>query len=74
MFKRPHSHPATSTRGKRRWYLLLLVLPFIALLWPPSYNFRTPVLLGIPFFYWYQLLWIILTAILTVIIYRVEEA
>jgi len=48
---------------------LLLILPFIVLLWPPFYNFRTPDFIGIPFFYWFQLLWIIITAIITAIVY-----
>jgi len=60
------------TRKKRSWVLLLLLLPFIALLWPPFYNFRYPEFAGIPFFYWFQLLWIIITAIITAIVYLVE--
>ena len=53
----------------RRWLRLLLILPFIALLWPGFYNFRSPEFFGIPFFYWYQLLWIIITAVITAIVY-----
>ncbi len=56
-------------RNNRRWLRLLLILPFIVLLWPPFYNFRTPDFIGIPFFYWFQLLWIIITAIITAIVY-----
>ncbi|MBO9097398.1 MULTISPECIES: DUF3311 domain-containing protein [Rhizobium] len=50
--------------------LWLLVIPYIGLLWVPFYNFRDPVLFGFPFFYWYQLLWVPLTALLTYIAYR----
>jgi len=50
----------------------LLILPFIATLWPPFYNMLTPDLAGIPFFYWYQLLWIVITAILTAIVYAAD--
>lgn len=50
--------------------LWLLVIPYIGLLWPPLYNFREPALFGFPFFYWYQLLWVPITAILTWIAYR----
>jgi len=53
----------------RSWLLILLILPFIALLWPPFYNFTQPSFIGIPFFYWFQLLWIIITAIITSILY-----
>lgn len=56
-------------RRGRSWLLLLLIIPFIALLWPPFYNSHDPVLFGIPFFYWYQLMWIIITAIITAVVY-----
>jgi hypothetical protein len=35
----------------RRWYLLL-VLPFLGLLYPPLYATEDPHLFGFPFFYW----------------------
>ncbi len=41
-----------------------IVAPFVAMLWIPSYNKTNPKLLGFPFFYWYQLLWVIITAVL----------
>jgi hypothetical protein len=56
------------TRGKAysgRWKWLLAV-PFVALLWVPSYNAIEPALWGVPFFYWYQFLWLIITAILII--------
>ena len=56
-------------RSGRSWLLLLLLIPFIAMLWPPFYNFREPTFIGIPFFYWFQLLWIIITSIITAIVY-----
>ncbi len=57
------------TRRSRSWLLLLLLIPFIVLLWPPFYNFREPEFVGVPFFYWFQLLWIIITAIITAVVY-----
>jgi hypothetical protein len=57
------------TSQERRWFLILLLIPFIALLWPPLYNKYDPALLGMPFFYWYQILWILLTALLTALLY-----
>jgi hypothetical protein len=61
---------ATRPEKKRRsWALLLLLLPFIVLLIPPIYNHTDPELAGIPFFYWFQLLVIVLTAILTAALY-----
>jgi hypothetical protein len=53
----------------RRWYLLL-VLPFAGLLYPPLYATEDPELFGFPFFYWYQLAWVPLTAALTYLVYR----
>jgi hypothetical protein len=32
------------------------------MLWVPYYNRIAPELAGIPFFYWYQLVWIVLGA------------
>jgi len=47
----------------RPWYALL-ILPFVGTLIPAFYNHARPALFGIPFFYWYQLLWVPLTAAL----------
>ena len=49
---------------------LLLLVPYIGLLWVPFYNMKEPELLGFPFFYWYQLAWVPLTSILIWIVYR----
>jgi len=46
-----------------------LAVPFVVLLWVPSYNRITPALGGMPFFYWYQLAWILITVVLTVVAY-----
>jgi hypothetical protein len=53
----------------RAWYLLLL-LPFVGLLWPPFYAKATPKLLGFPYFYWYQFLWVPIGAAVTAVVYR----
>ena len=62
-------------RPKRRFRLvhLLLVLPYLAVLWPPFYNRLTPALAGIPFFYWYQMLWIAIGALVLLPVYFAEE-
>lgn len=52
---------------RRAWYALLL-LPFVATLIPAIYNRARPPLLGLPFFYWYQLAWVVLTAALLAIV------
>jgi hypothetical protein len=64
-----------ATRASKRKFkplLLLLLIPFIALCWPPFYNFRDPEFAGIPFFYWFQLLWIVITAIITAVVYLLD--
>jgi hypothetical protein len=60
-------------RSRTRRPRLLLLLPFVAMLWVPSYNSADPAWLGIPFFYWYQLLWIPLSSVLLAIVYRAEN-
>ena len=50
------------------WNVLLFV-PLIATLVPAWYNSRTPELGGIPFFYWYQMAWVPITVVLTIIVY-----
>ncbi|GHO45304.1 DUF3311 domain-containing protein [Ktedonospora formicarum] len=61
-------------RRSFRWIRLLLIIPFIGLLIPPFYNSLEPTFLDFPFFYWYQLLWIIITAIITATVYFLESA
>lgn len=60
----------TQSKGKR-WLYVLLILPFIATLWVPFYAGSSPELGGIPYFYWYQFLWVIITAIITAAIYLI---
>jgi hypothetical protein len=52
---------------------ILLLIPFIGLLWVPFYNRRTPELFGFPFFYWCQLAWDPVTALLIWIVYPNER-
>ncbi len=51
------------------WWYLLFVVQAVAVLWPPFFNRTDPALGGLPFFYWYQLLWVIIGAILTAVVY-----
>ncbi len=66
-------HDARKAR-RRRWWYLLFVAQFAAILWPPFYNRVEPAWGGIPFFYWYQVLWIVIGAVLTAIVYFATEA
>jgi FtsH-binding integral membrane protein len=60
--------PRESGRGSPWWYLLLLI-PFVAMFWVSSYDKLEPSWGGVPFFYWYQLLWILIGAVLTAFVY-----
>jgi hypothetical protein len=51
------------------WWYLLFVAQFVIVLWPPFYNRAEPYWLGMPFFYWYQLACVVLSAISTAIVY-----
>lgn len=62
-----------SPEPRRHPLRLLLLLPFIAMLWVSSYNRLEPELFGFPFFYWYQLLWVIISAALAAIVYKAEH-
>jgi hypothetical protein len=55
------------------WARLLLLLPFIAMMWVSSYDTTEPMVAGIPFFYWYQLLWILISAAIIAFVYAVER-
>src|SRR2546423_1882138 len=65
-----HQHRASRRPGslRRLWYVLLLV-EFVAVLVPNLYAHETPKAWGIPFFYWYQFVWIVGSAVLTAIVY-----
>lgn len=45
-----------------------LAAPFVALLWVPFYA-EGPALGGIPFFYWYQLVWVPASVLLMSVAY-----
>jgi uncharacterized protein DUF3311 len=58
---------------KRAVLVALLVLPYLGMMWVPSYNRVAPEIAGIPFFYWYQLLWIPLGSLLLFLAYLVRR-
>jgi len=59
---------STPTSARSSWWSLLLLIPFVALLWVPFYNRLDPTLFGVPFFYWYQFAWVILTSLIIVVV------
>ncbi|MEV0441527.1 DUF3311 domain-containing protein [Streptomyces spectabilis] len=50
-----------------------LVAPFVAMLWVSSYAKADPAFIGIPFFYWYQMLWVLISTVLTMIAYQLWQ-
>ena len=52
-----------------RLVYLLLAVPFVAMIWIGVYHRVEPPIWGIPFFYWFQFVWIIVAAVVTGIAY-----
>jgi hypothetical protein len=50
---------------RRALIALCLAAPYVAILWVGSYAETDPAFIGIPFFYWYQMLWVIIASALT---------
>jgi hypothetical protein len=65
------AHPSGSSRGRATWTIVavLLVIGVVGTLIVPIYARATPKAGAFPFFYWYQLLWIPLVAILSWVCY-----
>jgi len=66
----PEPEGKVESRPRRRRWVLLLLLPYLGLCFPIVYARSTPALWGFPFFYWYQLVWVILASALLAIVYR----
>jgi membrane protein implicated in regulation of membrane protease activity len=50
-----------------------LVAPFVAMLWVGSFAKTDPAFIGIPFFYWYQMLWVLISTALTMTAYQLWQ-
>jgi len=50
---------------------ILLAIPIAALVIVPIYARKSPELWGFPFFYWYQLLWVLICGLFTMAAHRV---
>ena len=78
MTHEPSDADRVERTGERRrpasnaWYLLFLI-PFATTLIPPIYNTKDPTLIGIPFFYWYLMAWVLITVVLMLIVDRFTE-
>ncbi len=50
--------------------VILLAIPCVAVLVVPWYNAVQPEWLGMPLFYWWQLLWVPLSSVFLAIVYK----
>lgn len=62
-------HNGSGENRPRRWWYALLLVSFVAVLWVPAFNRVEPEIWGIPFFFWYQFLWVIISALITALVY-----
>ena len=53
---------------------VLLLIPIVALIWVQPYARDTPELGGVPFFFWYQFLWVFVCAACTYSAHRLVLA
>jgi hypothetical protein len=61
------SQPAHKRAHPGIWITItiLLAASLVGVLWVPFYARTTPALGGFPFFYWYQLIWVPIVAVLS---------
>ena len=59
----PQRDARTTSPVVRVVVAVLLIAPFVVYLSVPSYAKVKPRLAGFPFFYWWQLVWVIVTAL-----------
>ena len=66
-------HPADRRGINHQPVNWLLLIPLLGTLIPVIYNRTSPTLGGIPFFYWYQMLWITISVVLTWVVFVVTR-
>lgn len=72
MSETPEARPPVVT-PVRVVIAICLLAPFVAMLWVGSYAKTDPALGGIPFFYWYQMLWVLISTALTMTAYKLWQ-
>lgn len=57
------------------WVLILVLLipPVVLPLWVPLYDKTDPTLWGFPFFFWFQFALILVSAVMTVLVYLISQ-
>ena len=71
---RESSAPA-SGRSTGLWVAIVVILipPVVVPLWVPLYDKTDPTLWGFPFFYWFQFLLILCSAVLTIVAFLLSR-
>ena len=67
------SRPARTNVGIWIVITVLFAAALIGTLWVPFYNHLAPVLGGFPLFYWYQLMWVPIVAIVSAAAYLLSR-
>jgi hypothetical protein len=63
----------TARAGRlKHWPRLLFLIPVAVVIWVPLYNRLAPELGGIPFFYWFQLAFVLIAACIVMGVYFIE--
>jgi membrane protein implicated in regulation of membrane protease activity len=73
MSQAPEAGRGATVTPMRVVIALCLIAPFVAMLWVGSYTKTDPAFIGIPFFYWYQMAWVLISTALTVIAYKLWQ-
>ncbi|CAM5473864.1 DUF3311 domain-containing protein [Streptomyces afghaniensis] len=73
MSQAPEAGRGATVTPMRVVIALCLIAPFVAMLWVGSYAKTDPSFIGIPFFYWYQMAWVLISTALTMIAYKLWQ-
>ncbi|MFE1246733.1 DUF3311 domain-containing protein [Streptomyces sp. NPDC058735] len=73
MSQAPESRRGPVVTPVRVAIAVLLAAPFVAMLWVGSYARTDPAFIGIPFFYWYQMAWVLISTGLTMVAYKLWQ-
>ncbi|MER7404385.1 MULTISPECIES: DUF3311 domain-containing protein [Streptomyces] len=73
MSQAPEASRGATVTPMRVVIALCLIAPFVAMLWVGSYAKTDPAFIGIPFFYWYQMAWVLISTALTMIAFKLWQ-
>jgi Protein of unknown function (DUF3311) len=63
----------TKRRTAARFWRVLLLVPVLAVLAVPIFDRTAPALWGFPFFYWYQMFWVVLCSGAVGLVFLLED-